>query len=113
MCATQENLCICGPSGTGKSHFCEAFGRAAVEARVWFAAEYLGVLVGHRADDSITRVPADPHRPERAAMSAIRSWDARDRGCHHGCERDLGRHDREAVHFFTRAIVASGSGALA
>lgn len=28
----KENLCICGPSGTGKSHFCEALGRAAVEA---------------------------------------------------------------------------------
>jgi hypothetical protein len=22
-----ENLCVCGPSGTGKSHFCEALGR--------------------------------------------------------------------------------------
>lgn len=28
----KENLCICGPSGTGKSHFCEALGQAAVEA---------------------------------------------------------------------------------
>src|SRR5829696_7788366 len=28
----RENVCICGPSGTGKSHFCEALGQAAVEA---------------------------------------------------------------------------------
>jgi DNA replication protein DnaC len=55
----KENLCICGPSGTGKSHFCEALGQAAVEAGMtvaWFTIEDLGVLVRrHRADDSITR----------------------------------------------------------
>jgi DNA replication protein DnaC len=58
----QENLCICGPSGTGKSHFCEALGQAAVEAGMtvaWFTIEDLGVLVRrHRADDSITRALA-------------------------------------------------------
>jgi DNA replication protein DnaC len=55
----KENLCVCGPSGTGKSHFCEALGQAAVEAGMtvaWFTIEDLGVLVRrHRADDSITR----------------------------------------------------------
>ena len=55
----KENLCICGPSGTGKSHFCEALGQAAVEAGMtvaWFTIEDLGVLVRrHRVDDSITR----------------------------------------------------------
>jgi DNA replication protein DnaC len=58
----KENLCICGPSGTGKSHFCEALGQAAVEAGMtvaWFTIEDLGVLVRrHRADDSITRALA-------------------------------------------------------
>lgn len=57
--ARKENLCVCGPSGTGKSHFCEALGQAAVEAGMtvaWFTIEDLGVLVRrHRADDSITR----------------------------------------------------------
>jgi DNA replication protein DnaC len=60
--ARKENLCICGPSGTGKSHYCEALGQAAVEAGMtvaWFTIEDLGVLVRrHRADDSITRALA-------------------------------------------------------
>jgi DNA replication protein DnaC len=60
--ARRENLCVCGPSGTGKSHFCEALGQAAVEAGMtvaWFTIEDLGALVRrHRADDSITRALA-------------------------------------------------------
>ncbi|MBF6102398.1 ATP-binding protein, partial [Nocardia cyriacigeorgica] len=55
----KENLSICGPSGTGKSHFCEALGQAAVEAGLtvaWFTIEDLGALMRrHRVDDSITR----------------------------------------------------------
>jgi DNA replication protein DnaC len=58
----KENLCICGPSGTGKSHFCEALGQAAIEAGLtvaWFTIEDLGALVRrHRVDDSITRALA-------------------------------------------------------
>ena len=58
----RENLCICGPSGTGKSHFSEAIGQAAVESGMtvaWFTIEDLGVLVRrHRADDSIARALA-------------------------------------------------------
>jgi DNA replication protein DnaC len=54
-----ENLCVCGPSGTGKSHFCESLGRAAVDAGMsvaWFTIEELGALVRrHRADDSVTK----------------------------------------------------------
>src|SRR5216110_868812 len=40
----RESLCVCGPSGTGKSHFCEALGQAAVEAGMsvaWFTIEDL------------------------------------------------------------------------
>jgi DNA replication protein DnaC len=55
----KENLCICGPSGTGKSHFCEALGQAAVEGGltvVWFTIEDLGALIRrHRVDDSVAR----------------------------------------------------------
>ncbi|WP_433855161.1 IS21-like element helper ATPase IstB [Streptomyces kronopolitis] len=55
----KENLCVCGPSGTGKSHFTEALGQAAVEAGTtvaWFAIEDLGALVRrHRVDDSLAR----------------------------------------------------------
>jgi DNA replication protein DnaC len=54
-----ENLVVCGPSGTGKSHLLEAIGHAAIEhgAHVhWFSLETLGTLVHrHRADDTMTR----------------------------------------------------------
>lgn len=52
-----ENLVVCGPSGTGKSHLLEALGHAAVEdgCRVsWFSLEDLGaILRRHRADDTM------------------------------------------------------------
>lgn len=55
----RENLCVVGPSGTGKSHFTEALGQAAVETGMtvaWFSIEDLGALVRrHRADDSIAK----------------------------------------------------------
>ena len=54
-----ENLVICGPSGTGKSHFCEALGHTAIDhgrTVAWFSIEDLGALVRrHRIDDSITK----------------------------------------------------------
>ncbi|WP_329602987.1 ATP-binding protein [Actinomadura soli] len=55
----RKNLCICGPSGIGKSHFSEVLAQTAVEAGMtvtWFNTEDLGALVRrHRADDSIAR----------------------------------------------------------
>src|SRR5437868_1780187 len=54
-----ENLVVCGPSGTGKTHFLEALGQAAIDAGhhvSWFSLEALGALVRrHRADDSTSR----------------------------------------------------------
>jgi DNA replication protein DnaC len=54
-----EDLRICGPSGTGKSHFCEAVGQLAIDTSrtvAWFGIEDLGALVRrHRADDSIDK----------------------------------------------------------
>lgn len=54
-----ENLVVCGPSGTGKSHFVEALGHAAIEAGrtvAWFTLESLGALVRrHRTDDSMAK----------------------------------------------------------
>ncbi len=54
-----ENVVVCGPSGTGKSHFLEALGHAAIDhgAHVtWFSLEALGQLVRRgRADDSTSR----------------------------------------------------------
>src|SRR5690606_6775534 len=60
--ARRENLCVVGPSGTGKSHFCEALGQAAVDAGMsvaWFSIEDLGALVRrHRVDDSVSKAIA-------------------------------------------------------
>lgn len=54
-----ENLMVCGPSGTGKSHFCEALGHHAINTGrivAWFSIEDLGALIRrHRIDDSITK----------------------------------------------------------
>lgn len=54
-----ENVVVCGPSGTGKSHFLEALGHAAIDhgAHVsWFSLEHLGQLVRRgRADDTTGR----------------------------------------------------------
>ena len=55
----KENLVLCGPSGTGKSHFLEGVGHAAVERGfhvAWFPLDALGALVRrHRVDDSVGR----------------------------------------------------------
>jgi len=54
-----ENLVICGPSGTGKSHLLEALGQAAVDRKWtvrWFTIEDLGALVRrHRVDDTVAK----------------------------------------------------------
>lgn len=54
-----ENLVVCGPSGTGKSHLLEALGHTAVDAGAhvsWFSLESLGALFRrHRADDTTGR----------------------------------------------------------
>jgi DNA replication protein DnaC len=57
-----ENLCVCGPSGTGKSHFVEALGHHAIDngkTVVWHTLESLAALLTrHRADDSVSRAIA-------------------------------------------------------
>jgi DNA replication protein DnaC len=54
-----ENLVICGPSGSGKSHFIEALGHQAIDQGktvAWHTPETLAALVHrHRADDSVNR----------------------------------------------------------
>jgi DNA replication protein DnaC len=54
-----ENLVVCGPSGTGKTHFLEALAQTAIDHGhhvSWFSLENLGTVVRrHRVDDSITR----------------------------------------------------------
>ena len=50
---------MCGPSGTGKTHFLEALGQTCVDAGhkvTWFSLEDLGGLIRrHRADDTATK----------------------------------------------------------
>ncbi len=54
-----ETLCVCGPSGTGKSHFVEALGHLAIDRGktvAWHTLETLAGLVHrHRADDSVNK----------------------------------------------------------
>jgi DNA replication protein DnaC len=60
--ARAENLAVCGPSGTGKSHFCEALGHAVIEAGMrvsWFSLESLTATVTRaKVDASVSRVVA-------------------------------------------------------
>jgi DNA replication protein DnaC len=54
-----ENLCLCGPSGTGKSHWVEALGHLAIDRGktvAWHTLDSLTALLRrHRADDSVTK----------------------------------------------------------
>jgi DNA replication protein DnaC len=54
-----ENLCVCGPSGTGKSHWVEALGHLAIDKGktvAWHTLESLAQLVRrHRPDDSVAK----------------------------------------------------------
>jgi DNA replication protein DnaC len=54
-----ENLCVCGPSGTGKSHLAEALGHLAIDRGktvAWHTLESLAALLRrHRADDSVAK----------------------------------------------------------
>jgi DNA replication protein DnaC len=57
-----ENLAVCGPSGTGKTHFCEALAHAAIDAgkRVaWFSLESLTTTLARaKVDASVSKVVA-------------------------------------------------------
>jgi len=57
-----ENLAIWGPSGTGKTHVCEALGAAVIEKGMrvaWFTLESLTAAIGRaKVDASVQRVVA-------------------------------------------------------
>jgi DNA replication protein DnaC len=87
-----EVLCVCGPSGTGKSHFVEALGHLAIDKGktvAWHTLETLAQLLRrHRADDSVNKAvgkliradlvvsmtsascPCPPTRPRRCSGSS-------------------------------------------
>jgi hypothetical protein len=64
-----ENLCICGPSWTGKGHWAEALGHLAIDngrTVAWHTLESLAMMMRRqRADDSVAKaitrlIRADP-----------------------------------------------------
>jgi DNA replication protein DnaC len=70
-----ENLAVCGPSGTGKSHFCEALGHAVIEAGMrvaWFSLELLtGIINRAKVDASVARVVTRICRSELIVIDDI------------------------------------------
>jgi DNA replication protein DnaC len=70
-----ENLVVCGPSGTGKSHLLEALGHAVVDTArsvAWFSIEELGVLVRrHRIDDTVNKALAPMLRADVIVVDDI------------------------------------------
>ena len=56
-----EVLVVCGPSGSGKSHFIEALGHLAIDKGrtvSWHTLDSLALFRRHRADDSINKAIA-------------------------------------------------------
>ena len=69
-----ENLSITGPSGTGKTHFCEALGAAVIEKGMrvaWFTLESLTATIGRaKVDASVQRVVARICRADLIVIDA-------------------------------------------
>jgi DNA replication protein DnaC len=70
-----ETLVICGPSGTGKSHFIEALGHLAIDhgkTVAWHTPETLAALIHrHRADDSVQRAIAKLIRADLVVIDDV------------------------------------------
>jgi DNA replication protein DnaC len=70
-----ENLAVCGPSGTGKSHWVEALGHAAIDAGMrvsWFTLETLTATIGRaKANASIAKTVARITRADLVVVDDI------------------------------------------
>ncbi len=70
-----EALVVCGPSGTGKSHFIEALGHLAIDhdkTVAWHTLETLAALLRrHRTDDSITRAISKQIRADLILIDVV------------------------------------------
>ncbi len=70
-----ENVALCGPSGTGKTHFCEALAHAVIEAGMrvsWFSLETLtSTLDRAKVDASVAKVVARICRAELIVIDDI------------------------------------------
>ncbi len=73
--ARAENLAVSGPSGTGKSHWVEALGHAAIDAGMrvsWFTLETLTATIGRaKADASIAKTVARITRADLVVIDDI------------------------------------------
>ncbi|MFI5648345.1 ATP-binding protein [Kitasatospora sp. NPDC051705] len=82
----RRNLCVVGPSGTGRSHFSEALGQSAVDAGMtvaWFTIEDLGVLIRrHRVDESVSKAISRITRTDLIIVDLCRDRDYAE-GCRH------------------------------
>lgn len=71
----KESLCVCGPSGTGKSHFLEAIGRQLIaqgRTVAWTTLEAVGELVRrHRIDDTVNRAVARLSRHDLVVVDDV------------------------------------------
>jgi len=72
-----ESLCVCGPSGTGKSHLVEALGHLAIDRGktvAWHTLESLAVMLRrHRADDSVSKAIARLIRSDLIVIDLCRN----------------------------------------
>ena len=70
-----ENLVICGPSGSGKSHFIEALGHRAIDQGktvAWHTPETLAALIHrHRANDSVNKAVSKLIRADLIAIDDV------------------------------------------
>jgi DNA replication protein DnaC len=78
-----EALCVCGPSGTGKSHLVEALGHLAIDRGktvAWHTLESLAVMLRrHRADDSVSKAIARLIRADLIVIDLCRDRDYAER----------------------------------
>ena len=77
-----EVLAICGPSGTGKSHFVEALGHQAIDKGstvTWHTLETLAQLLRrHRVDDSVNKAIGKLIRADLVVIDLCRYRDYAD-----------------------------------
>ena len=73
---------MCGPSGTGKSHFIEAIGHLAIDngkTVAWHTLETLAALFRrHRADDSVSKAISKLIRSDLILLDLCRYRDYAD-----------------------------------
>ena len=103
----QENLCLVGPAGTGKSHILVALGIAAVEAghrvRYFTAADLVDTLYRGLADNSVGRVIDSLLRNDLIIIDLCRHRDYAETAC----EADRGLASGLRVDGFNEGLMSA------